>query len=67
MEEQLLRASGGQASWRRKLALDGKCKNGAKNFNTPFVLATHRAHRLLDGHDALMYIRIVEGKYQGRQ
>ena len=35
------------------LALDGKCKNGAKNFNTPFVLARYRAHRLLDGHNAL--------------
>ena len=33
--------------------LDGKCKNGTSNFNTPFVLARHRAHRLLDGHNAL--------------
>ena len=51
---------------RESLALDGKCKNGARNCNTPFVLARHRAHRLL-GHDAFTYIRIVEGEYQGRQ
>ena len=38
--------------------MDGKCKNGAKYFNTPFVLARHRAHRLLDG-------LLVEGEYQG--
>ena len=44
--------------------LDGKCKNGAKNFNTSFVLARHRAHRLLGSHNAFMYIRIVEGEYQ---
>ena len=36
------------------LALEGRStRNGAKNFNTPFVLARHPAHRLLDGHDAL--------------
>ena len=29
------------------------CKNGAKTFNSAFVLARHHANRLLDGHDAL--------------
>ena len=33
-------------------------KNGAKNFNNPFLLARHCTHRLLDGHDALMYIQL---------
>ena len=31
------------------------------------LIAGHRAHRLLDRHDAVMYIHTVEGKYQGRQ
>ena len=49
------------------LAMDGKCKNGARKFNTPFVLARHLTHRILDGHNGFMYIRIVEGEHQGMQ
>ena len=30
-----------------------------KNFNTPFVLARHHAHRLLDGHNALYYLFVL--------
>ena len=36
------------------LAWDGKCKAGAKNFDTPFVLARHGACMLLAGYDAFI-------------